>query len=224
MTVLDTTQRRNGILVFGASGHAKVVIDIVEKGGLSSVSLVADDNPALKGTMLYGYEVMGGKEELLVRRDLLSKNGCVVAIGSNRIRAKIAAWLQANGGRLCDALFHPSAQVARGVSIGEGSVVMAGTAINSDTRIGKNVIVNTGSIIDHDCVIGDAVHVAPGATLCGGIAIGDSTLIGAGAVLHPNLRIGREVIIGAGATVLSDVPDGWTVVGTPAKPIKVTVL
>lgn len=218
MTAVMTSNLGEGILIFGASGHAKVVIDLIEKSGIFCVHALFDDNLALHGQKVYGYEVMGGKD-MLAQTNLLQVRRAIVAIGSNNVRTRVADWLAANGGLLSEALIHPSAQLARGVSVGVGSVVMAGAVVNSDSRIGRNVIINTGAIIDHDCAIGDAVHVAPGVTLCGGIEVGSNTLIGAGAVIHPNLRIGRDVIIGAGATVLNDVPDGITVVGTPAKRI-----
>jgi len=207
-----------GILVFGASGHAKVVIDIAEKAGVPVLGLY-DDDAALHGRQVYGYTVKGGKEALLSSGDQLKAHRAVVAIGSNAARSKIAAWLVANGYSLCEALIHPSAQLARGASIGKGSVVMAAAVINSDTRVGQNVIVNTGAIIDHDCEIGDGVHVAPGVTMCGGVTVGGHAMIGAGAVIHPNLRIGESVIVGAGATALKDIEDGMTVVGSPARPI-----
>ena len=219
MNKKKTSMSDKGILIFGASGHAKVVIDIAEKSGVL-VRALFDDNAALHGQMVYGYEVLGGKDALLAPVNLLRAHRVVVAIGDNAIRLKVAAWLIANGGSLCDALVHPSAQLARGASFGAGSVVMAGTVINSDSRIGRNAIVNTGALIDHDCIIGDAVHVAPGVTLCGGIEIGNNSLIGAGAVVRPNLHLGKDVTVGAGATVLSDIEDGMTVVGSPAKPIR----
>jgi sugar O-acyltransferase (sialic acid O-acetyltransferase NeuD family) len=208
----------DGILIFGASGHAKVVIDIAEKSGIPVLGLF-DDDVALHGKRVYGYEVKGGKAALLSSGSLLPSHCVVVAIGNNAIRTEIAAWLVANGGSLCRPLVHPSAQLARGAGIGNGSVVMAGVVINSDTRVGQNAIVNTGAIIDHDCVIEAAAHVAPGVTLCGGVKVGAGTLIGAGSVVHPNRCIGTNVTVGAGATVLNDVEDGCTVVGSPAKRI-----
>lgn len=208
------------VLVFGASGHAKVVIDIIEKTDTFYVGALADDNPAIKGATAFGYDVLGGKQILSEQRLQLAQMGCVVAIGNNRIRGELAEWLTSIGLSLCDAIVHPSVQMARGVSVGAGSVVMAGALINADAMIGRNVIVNTGAIIEHDCTIGDGVHVAPGVTMCGGISVGAGTLIGAGAVLHPNVRIGKDVTIGAGATVVGDIPDGLTVVGTPAKPLR----
>lgn len=212
-------ERGKNLLVFGASGHAKVIIDLVEKHGLFSVRLLVDDNPDLRGKMVCGYEIFCSREDLLVKKDLLIDNPSIVAIGNNQIRTDIALWIQTHGGRLCEAVLHPSSQVARGVLIGEGSVVMAGTVINSDSQVGENVIVNTGAIVDHDCMVGNGVHVAPGVTLCGGISIGDKSLIGAGAIVLPNLRIGKNVTIGAGSLVRDNVPDGLTLVGTPARPL-----
>lgn len=207
------------VIVFGASGHAKVIIDIIEQTKDCAVRALFDDNVNLHGSIFYGYQVEGG-QPLLQANAIWHSHRFVVAIGNNAIRSKVAASIMANGGRLSAALVHPYTQMARGVKVGSGSVVMAGVVINSDARIGNNVIVNTGATIDHDCVIGDAVHIAPGATLCGGIDVGNNSFIGAGAVLSPNLHIGKNVTIGAGATVLSNVEDGMTVVGTPAKSIK----
>lgn len=208
-------RNREKIFVFGASGHAKVVIDIIEKQGSYDVACLADDDASLKNTTVYGYHVIGGKQELLAGN---IRKG-IVAIGSNRARRSVAAWMFANGFDLVSAV-HPSAQLARGVTVGTGSVVMAGAVINSDSSIGCNVIVNTRASIDHDCIIGDGVHIAPGVTLCGTVQIGDGTFVCAGATIIPNLTVGRNVVIGAGSTVISTVPDCTLVVGSPARHIK----
>lgn len=206
---------RENIFVFGASGHAKVVIDVVEKQGLYDIAVLADDDYTLKNTEVYGYPVIGGKQELLAG----SIRKGIVAIGSNRARRTVAEWLRANGCELVTAI-HPAAQVARGVTIGTGTVVMAGVVINSDAVIGNDVIVNTRASIDHDCSIGDGVHIAPGVTLCGTVQVGCDTFVCAGSTVIPNLTVGRDVIIGAGSTVIRTVPDSTLVAGVPAKLIK----
>jgi len=203
------------IFIFGASGHAKVVIDIIERQGLYCIDFLADDDPTLKDTDFYGYRVIGGKTELLASG---IKRG-IVAIGSNRARCAVASWLADNGFGLVSAV-HPSAQLGRGVTVDVGTVVMAGVVVNSDTSIGRNVIINTKASIDHDCCIGDGVHIAPGATLCGTVDVGTGSFVCAGVTIIPNQSIGKHVIIGAGSTVIKDVPDGVTVVGSPAKNVK----
>lgn len=205
---------KDKIFVFGASGHAKVVIDIIEHQGLYEIAFLVDDDPALKGQHVYGYPVVGGKEDLLVS----GIHHGIVAIGSNRARQAVAGWLRDHAFDLIRAV-HPSAQLARGVIIGSGSVVMAGAIINADTTIGQDVIVNTRASIDHDCTIGDGVHIAPGTTLCGTVTVGDGSFVCAGATIIPNLAIGCNVLVGAGSTVIRPIADGVTVVGSPAKQI-----
>jgi sugar O-acyltransferase (sialic acid O-acetyltransferase NeuD family) len=208
------------IMIYGASGHAKVVIDIVEKQGEARIEFLVDDNPALQGREFYGHRVIGGKNELQDHCFNINNMECLVAIGSNSTRSKLASWLNAQGFQLSAPAIHPSVQLGRGVHVGAGSVLMAGSIVNSETVIGRNVILNTGATVDHDCNIEDGVHVAPGAILCGGILVGSGSLIGAGAVILPNIKIGKNVVVGAGATVLENLPDGITVIGSPARKSK----
>lgn len=205
------------IFVFGASGHAKVVIDIIERQGLYSIMFLVDDDPCLKDSEFYGYRVIGGKHELLEARDHICCG--IVAIGSNQARIAVADWLADNQFRLVSAI-HPMAQLGRGVTVADGTAIMAGAMINSDSRIGRNVIVNTRTSIDHDCTIEDGVHIAPGATLCGTVKIGYGSFVCAGATIIPNMTIGHNVIVGAGSTVIRDVPDCTLVAGSPARHIK----
>lgn len=210
---------KDKIFVFGASGHAKVVIDIIEQQGVFEIAALVDDNALLKGTSVYGYIVRGGKAELLALQESQGLSKGIVAIGSNAARCAVSSWLISNGFGLVRAI-HPSAQLARGVKIGAGTVVMAGAVINSDAFIGSNVIINSRTSIDHDCIIGDDTHIAPGVTLCGTVTVGEGTFICAGATVIPNLTIGANVVVGAGATVIRDVPDNVVVVGTPARVVE----
>jgi sugar O-acyltransferase (sialic acid O-acetyltransferase NeuD family) len=202
------------IFVYGAGGHAKVVIDIIEREGIYDVTFLLDDDLSLKGTTVYGHRVLGGRGEL---PDAEVRRG-IVAIGSNKARRAVSAWLAGEGVELVSAL-HPSAQLARGVTVGSGSVVMAGAVINSDAAIGCDVIINTAATVDHDCQVGDGAHIAPGVTLCGNVTIGSGAFVCAGATVIPNVTIGRGALVGAGATVIGDVAAGITVAGTPARPL-----
>lgn len=213
-------EKRN-VFIYGASGHAKVVIDILEKQGLFDISGLVDDAPALRGGRLFEYPVLGGREVLpgLMGED---HSPCAMAaIGSNRARQEIARLLCDYGFEMISAV-HPSAQLGRSVSVAGGTVVMGGAVINPDVKIGRNVIVNTKATVDHDCLVGDGVHLGPGSTLCGNVTVAEETFVGAGATILPNVRLGRRVTVGAGATVVCDIADGQTVVGTPARALRRT--
>lgn len=195
------------MILFGASGHAKVIVDILEKSG-QTIDFLIDANLELTDLLDYKVYAEGETPQYSVP--------VIISIGNNAIRKRVAQKLDCDFGKA----IHPDAIVDSRATIGNGTVVMANAVINSCAVIGDHCIVNTKASIDHDCKIGDFVHVSPGATLCGGIEIGDGSQIGAGAVIIPNLRIGKNVTIGAGATIIGDIPDGAVVVGNPGRIIK----
>ncbi len=212
---------RQQILVYGASGHAKVVIDIVEHAGVDQIAFLIDDDPQIKGTRFFDYPVLGGMNDLDAWLAHNPSIGAIVAIGDNATRSRIAASLKQKGLTLASAV-HPAACIGRDVAIGSGTVIMSGCAVNSDTIIGDDTIINTGSTVDHDCTVGDRVHIAPGCHLCGDVKIGAGSFLGAGSTVIPGVRIGANVFIGAGSTVLHDVADGARIAGSPARPLEGT--
>lgn len=192
------------MLLYGASGHAKVIIDCLE-ASKSLIDGVFDDDLSKK--KILEYKVLGKYND-----DLLKDKEIILAIGNNSIRKRLSGEIKHKFGKA----IHPTATIQRNVLIREGSVIFHHAILQSSTIIGRHVIINTKASIDHDCIIEDFVHIAPNATLCGGITVGEGTLIGAGAVIIPNLRIGKWSIVGAGAVVINDVPDNAIVLGSPA--------
>jgi sugar O-acyltransferase (sialic acid O-acetyltransferase NeuD family) len=208
---------RGRLLVYGAGGHAKVVIDIIERAGQYDIAGLLDDDQALHGQEVFGYRVLGALEQLDGDRN----QGChlIVALGSNELRLHVSDLVGKAGYGFATAV-HPSAQIARGVSIGPGTVVMAGAVINSDSILGQHVVVNTGASVDHDCSLGDFSQVAPGAHLAGNVTLDTMAYVGIGASVIPGVRIGAGAMIGAGAAVVRDIPEGVTAVGVPARVVR----
>jgi sugar O-acyltransferase (sialic acid O-acetyltransferase NeuD family) len=209
----------NTVFVVGAGGHAKVVIDIIEKADVYEIAFLVDDDPSLKGKSICGYSILGGRNALSTHGLVSAGHRAVVAIGVNLLRVQMAKWLGDRGFQLISAV-HPSAQLARGVTLGENTVVMAGAVINSDAQIGHSVIINTSAGVDHDCIIADGTHIAPGCHLCGSVTVGARTLVGAGTTIIGGVSIGCDTVIGAGSVVVADIPTGVVALGNPAKPIR----
>ena len=207
--------RKQPIFVYGASGHAKVVIDAIECQKQYEIALLVDDNLSLAGKTVGGYSSICGRDDLMERVKRGKIKAGIVAIGNNAARERIAAWLTGKGIGFVTVI-HPSATVARSAKIGAGTVLMPGVVVNSDTEIGEHVIINTGATVDHDCAIGAFSHIAPGAHVCGTVTVGRGSFICAGATVVPNRSIGRNVVVGAGSTVIHDLPNDVTAVGSPA--------
>ena len=193
------------INLFGASGHAKVIMDIVEAQG-DRVACLYDDSPHCD--QIHGISVLKASE-------IQVDGPMIISIGSNRIRKLISGKYSLQYAKA----IHPQSIVSSSVEIGDGTVVMQGAIIQSDAEIGKHCIINTGASVDHECVIGNFVHITPHATLCGNVHVGEGTWIGAGSVIIPGIKIGQWCTIGAGSVVINDIPDNTVVVGNPCKRI-----
>ena len=190
--------------LYGASGHAKVIIDILRANQIEINGLV-DDNPNI--------------QELLGIPVLHQSNGLslfIISIGNNQIRKKIAEQLKTSFGKA----IHPSAIISPNSMIDEGTVVMQGAIVQSCATIGKHCIINTGASVDHECVIEDYVHISPHATLCGNVHVGEGSWVAAGSVVLPGVKIGKWSVVGAGSVVAKDIPDGVLAVGNRCKVLK----
>ena len=196
------------MIIYGASGHGKVVADTASELGKKVVAFF-DDNPDLQSFL--ECPVINHYDP-----DKYNGHGLIIAIGDNQIRKKIANIVKHN----LETIISADAKISSSVQIEKGTVVFHGAVIQYDTKIGKNVIVNTAVAVDHDCKINDFVHLAPSSTLCGGVEIKEGVMIGAGATIIQGVTIGEWSVIGAGAVVVDDVPPYALYVGCPAKFIK----
>lgn len=190
--------------LFGASGHAKVIIDIL-KATNTEISGLVDDNSDINE--LLGYPVFHNRTDI---------SPVIVSIGINATRKNVVGKLTGIFGKA----IHPLAVISDTVVIGEGTVIMQGAIIQSDAKIGRHCIINTGASVDHECMIEDFVHISPHATLCGNVTVGEGTWIGAGTTIIPGIKIGRWCVIGAGSVVTKDIPDHVLAVGNRCKVIK----
>ena len=207
------------MVIYGAGGHGRVVLDILRS--LSDVVVVGflDSEKSLHGSIVDGLPVVGGIDQ--VPTLLLEYPGisAIVAIGDNQARREVAEELRKRHMPLANAV-HPRAFVSPSAIVGTNVTVAAGAIICAHAKIGDDVIINTGAIVEHDNCIGNAVHIAPGAKLAGRVTVGEYAFIGIGAIVVGNLNIGRSAVVGAGAVVLHDVEPFSVVAGIPAKPIR----
>ena len=200
------------VIVIGASGHGKVIADIVLKRGDTLLGFL-DDGTGVPPD-ISGIPVLGRTGDYVRYPDA----SFVIAIGNSAVRERIARNLE--GVRWYTAV-HPQAVISDlNVQIGDGSVVMANAVINAFAQIGTHSIINTSAVVEHDNRIGDFAHISVGAKLGGGVSVGDHSWVGIGAAISNHVSVCERCMIGAGTVVIHDIKESGTYVGVPARKIK----
>ena len=208
-------RRDNRIIVYGAGGHAKVLLATLQTRAEHHILGLLDDDGAKHGGAVRGYPILGGRELLPALRDE-GVSLAVLAVGYNSSRAALARMLKANGFQPL-TLVHPTAVVLPGSRIGSGTVVLPHAFVGGDACLGENGIVSIQVIVGHDSRVGECVQLCPGVKLGGQSEVGDFSFLGMGAVVLPRVRVGQRTIVGANAVVNRDLPDGVTAAGVPAR-------
>lgn len=207
------------VVIVGAGGHGKVVLEILRAaGGRYQAAGFIDATPSLAGSTIVGTPVLGPANLLPKLRQQKIRHA-VIAIGDNRARQRYAAFVREQGFELINAI-HPSACISPTATLGANIVIAAHAVVCTEARLGDSVILNTSAVVDHECEICEAAHICPGAHLAGRVRVGTGAWIGLGSNVIQCLSIGEHAIVGAGAVVIRDVPAHATVVGVPARVIK----
>lgn len=215
----SSTERRRRVLILGAGGHGRVVLDILLQQARCEIAGFLDNNAQIHGRRVDGFPVRGAIDDLQRHATESDADSAIVAIGDNGVRRCLARQIDLAGIQLVSAI-HPSATLARNATVGRNVVIAAGTVVCANCHIGDSVILNTGCVIDYQTMVGEGSHVCPGVRIAGRCIIEPGAFLGVGATVVPSVTIGCEAIVGAGAVVLDDVPPMATVVGVPARQVR----
>ncbi len=204
------------IVIIGAGGHAKVIIDIFKS--MKKYEIIGVTSSDKIKRIISGIPILGND---LVLKDLYKKGvkNAFVAIGDCKLRDKIFDYANKIGFNIVNAI-SPFTNISSTVKIGLGVAIMPGASINVDSVIEDNVIINTNASIDHDNIIEKSVHIAPGCNLAGNVTVEEGSFLGIGSKVIPKISIGKWSIIGAGSVIIKNVPSNTTVFGVPAKVVK----
>lgn len=201
------------IIIIGCGGHAKSVVDIIEREGRYEIA--GFSNRVLNEKFRYrNYKIITTDDKLksFFQKGIRYAALGIGFLGEGNLRKRIYSDLKDIGFQF-PVIQDPSAIVATDAKVLEGTIIGKNVVINSEAYIGKNVILNTGAIIEHECKIGDFSHVSIGSLVCGNVVIGNNSFVGAGSTVIQGCNLGNNVIIGAGSTVLGDVSDNIKGVG-----------
>lgn len=187
------------VIIIGASGHGRVIADIIKKSGDKVLGFLDDDTSKC---------VLGKVDECKKFADKYF----IIGIGNNEVRRRIA---EKYSGLKYYTAIHPAAVIAEHVTIGQGTAIMAAAVVNDNAKIGNHCIINTSAVVEHDNIISDYVHISPGAVLCGTVTVGTNVHIGANAVVKNNITIAGDVQIGCGGAVVKNIKKAGTYIGVP---------
>lgn len=203
------------VIVWGAGGHGKVIVDALLACGCWNVVGLLDDNEKKVGQKVLGLPVLASSASLAELAGELKAGAIAIAIGDNYVRDEMFRKAKECGLKPV-TIVHPSAHMSRFVELGEGVTILAGATVNPGTVIEDNVCVNTAASIDHDNYLARSCHVYPNATLAGAVRVGEFAYIGSGAVVTPSVTVHKYSYVGAGAVAVKDVREGVIVTGVPA--------
>lgn len=211
----------DSIVLYGSGGNARVIIDMLRQEGRFEIAGLIDDNPERHGQDVYGEPILGGREELqkIYAGGVRYAANAVGSSWNTTVRTQIYHHLVEIGFGM-PPILHPSVIRGHAVTIGPGTLCMAGVILNPGARLGANVLVNTGTVIEHDCVLKDHVFVGPGCALAGNTVAEEGAFIGVGANTRQGIHLGAESLVAGGAMVIRDVEPGHWVGGVPAKVIR----
>jgi sugar O-acyltransferase (sialic acid O-acetyltransferase NeuD family) len=201
------------LVIIGAGGHAKVVVDTALACGWTIAGLTNADS-GRDGERVLGQCILGSDEK--ITNLPTAEYALAIGVGEVAVRRRLYQRFQSQG-YVFPTLIHPRSSVSSFASVGEGAQIMAGAIVQADVSIGINVVVNTSASIDHDCILDDHTFISPGVVLAGEVHIGANAFLGTGAIVLPRVTIAEGAIVGAGAVVTRNIATHETVMGVPAR-------
>ncbi len=208
------------MLVVGAKGFAKEVLEILHRNNQLENLVFYDDLTEDIGELLYSKFPILKKLEDAKEHFEKSNKHFTIGLGGPKLRKVVFEKFELIGGELKSTISSTSIIGNYNCIIEEGCNIMQGVVITNDVIIKKGTIINQLSSIGHDVTIGEFCEICPNVSISGHCTIGSGSFIGTGAIILPKVNVGKNVIVGAGAVVAKDLPDDCVAVGVPAKIVK----
>lgn len=209
----------NRLILFGASGHAGHVVDLIEESADYEIVGVIDRDQSQK--RVFGYEILGSDDD--IEEVCLSEgvNKGVVAIGDNWTRKCVMKNTQSKLPSFSFVnIIHSTVRLGGKLKIGQGNVLSPGAVINNDVTLGDGCVVGSNAVIDHNSNIESYVSILVGSLLAGSVKVGTCTAIGMGSKIINDVTVGANVVVGASSLVLDDIADNSLAYGSPAKLVR----
>ncbi|HEV7231958.1 MAG TPA: acetyltransferase [Bacteroidia bacterium] len=212
------------LILYGASNYGYEVIDLIEDINRSKanseweIAGFLDDNPDIQGKDLNGIKILGTKAWL--KENQAKDYYFICCIGNPKVKKKIISFLKEYQVQFA-ILKHPTAVISSKASIGEGSIVMAGSIVSTLAKIKDHVIINLACTIGHNTVISDFCCINPGSNISGDVLFEEGVLAGTNSTVLEKLQIGKYATLGAASLTYTNVPEYASIIGVPGRIMKI---
>ena len=196
------------LLLFGAGGHCRSCIDVIEQGTDFWIMGVVErpnavHEPRFLSSEPLGYPIIGTEEKLeRIRETCRNALITVGQIKSVSIRLSVYERLKKLDFRL-PTVVSPLAHVSPHATVGEGTIVMHHAVVNAGATVGRGCILNSKSLVEHDATVGDYTHISTAAVVNGGVTVGARSFVGSHATVVHDVRLSDDLFCRAGALVKS---------------------
>lgn len=208
------------IVIVGAGGVGRETSLIIQQINelKSTWNLIGfiDDDVNSWGNVINGYPVIGGMDSL---EKLSLDTYVVVAIANYEVKKRIVNKI--NNRFKFATIVHPRVWLNDYMTLGEGTIIYEGAIITTNIKVGNHVIISPKCGIGHDSIIKDYVSLLWNVNISGNDIIEEGVMMGSASTVIQGKRIGKGSTVGAGAVVIDNIDSYSTVVGVPAKVIKV---
>ncbi|WP_133014325.1 acetyltransferase [Clostridium cuniculi] len=208
------------IVIVGAGGVGRETSLIIQQINelKSTWNLIGfiDDDVNSWGNVINGYPVIGGMDSL---EKLSLDTYVVVAIANYKVKKRIVNKI--NNRFKFATIVHPRVWLHDYMTLGEGTIIYEGAILTTNIKVGNHVIISPKCGIGHDSIIKDYVSLLWNVNISGNDIIEEGVMMGSASTVIQGKKIGKGSTVGAGAVVIDNIDSYSTVVGVPAKVIKV---
>ena len=208
------------IVIVGAGGVGRETSLIIQQINelKSTWNLIGfiDDDVNSWGNVINGYPVIGGMDSL---EKLSLDTYVVVAIANYKVKKRIVNKI--NNRFKFATIVHPRVLINDYMTLGEGTIIYEGAILTTNIKVGNHVIISPKCGIGHDSIIKDYVSLLWNVNISGNDIIEEGVMMGSASTVIQGKKIGKGSTVGAGAVVIDNIDSYSTVVGVPAKVIKI---
>jgi len=205
------------LVIIGAGGYSQEMVwmaDDMNAAGTqwNILGYIDPAKPQRKGEMLYDRPILGGWDDLMPGNETFFCCG----IGDPEGRRKECNEAERRGFRPA-TLIHPTAIVAKHVTIGGGCVLGPLVVMAPFSSLGRHAALNIGVAVGHNSQVGDFAVLCPYAQVLGGVTVGPLAYLSTNSTVNVRRKVGAGAVLGANSFLLTDLPAGASAIGIPAK-------